>query len=574
MRNLRVGKKLIVSFIIVIILSVVVGAVGILGTLQTNSYVTELYLNQVIPIRNKSYAREYFQRLRSEQRNLIIEYGNPDAVNLIRAEIERQYGQFNAYMEDFRRYIITDEVMELFDIAMREAHAYVMLMERMAVAAENPNAVMADVKAIAAQAPTHARPAEEALIQMGVLRATQSEGVFNASGYMSRLTTIAIAVALVLAVVVSMIVARVLAAAIVPPLGAMTSFFKRAAEKGVLECNETEIEVLDKFKQSKDELGLLSASLGDFMREIRHQIELLTRIADGDITFTPNILSNEDVVGQSLATVVDSLNYMFSEINAASEQVASGSKQIANGAHSLAQGTTEQAASVTELSSAIAEIADQTKGNADMASKAYGLASAIILSAEKGSSQMGEMMKAVSDINLASQNISKVLKAIDDIAFQTNILALNAAVEAARAGQHGKGFAVVAEEVRTLAAKSAEAAKDTGSLISNSREKAEHGSKIARETADSLAEIVMGINESRDIIAEIATSSEAQSAGISQINLGIDQVADVITHNSATAEESAAAAQELSHQSEVLKNLLLRFRLQQQDIQELSDTTR
>ena len=570
MKNLRVGKKLFVSFITVIVLATVIGVAGILGTLQTNSYVSELYLNQVIPIREKSYAREYFQRLRSEQRNLIINYGDPEAILEIRTEIERQFGQFNAYMENFRRYIISDVVMELFNIAMSETHNYVQLMERMAAVAENPDAVMADVREIAAAAPTYSRPAEEALVQIGIIRAAQSEAVFNASEAMSRLTLIAIFSTLTVSIIVSVIVAKSLSTSIVPPLGAMTSFFKRAAEKGTLECNESELEVLKKFRQNKDELGLLSTSLDDFMREIIYQIELLTRIADGDINFKPHILSEEDVIGQSLTTVVDSLNYMFGEINAASEQVASGSKQIANGAQTLAKGTTEQAASVVELSSTIADISEQTKGNADMALKAAKLAGAIKINAEKGSGQMDEMVKAVSDINIASQNISKVLKAIDDIAFQTNILALNAAVEAARAGQHGKGFAVVAEEVRTLAAKSAEAARDTGSLISNSREKAEYGSKIARETADSLAEIVKGINESREIIAEIAASSESQSAGITQINLGIDQVADVITHNSATSEESSAAAEELSRQSDVLKSLLLRFRLLDQDIKELS----
>jgi methyl-accepting chemotaxis protein len=215
---------------------------------------------------------------------------------------------------------------------------------------------------------------------------------------------------------------------------------------------------------------------------------------------------------------------------------------------------------VQELSSSIAEIAQKTKDNAQMAERAATLGNDIKITAEKGSQQMDEMMLAVKDINTSSRNISKVIKSIDDIAFQTNILALNAAVEAARAGQHGKGFAVVAEEVRNLAAKSAESAKDTERLIADSIEKAELGSRIADETAASLTEIVEGIDESSQLVVEIAKSSEEQSAGITQVNRGIEQVAQVTQQNSATAQQSAAASQEMSGQSIMLEKLITQFK--------------
>ena len=176
---------------------------------------------------------------------------------------------------------------------------------------------------------------------------------------------------------------------------------------------------------------------------------------------------------------------------------------------------------------------------------------------------MDGMIRAVKEINDASHSIGNIIKTIDDIAFQTNILALNAAVEAARAGQHGKGFAVVAEEVRNLASKSADAARNTSDMIQDTIEKAELGSRIAGETAESLREIASGINESNQLVVEIARASEEQSLGISQINIGIDQVTQVIQQNSATAEESAAASEEMSGQSDMLKQLIEQFRIKE-----------
>ena len=254
---------------------------------------------------------------------------------------------------------------------------------------------------------------------------------------------------------------------------------------------------------------------------------------------------------------------IVSKIEALGERFTAESKNIAAGSQNLAQGSTEQAASVEELSGSVAEIAQKIQENSEMVQKAAALSHAIKTNADKGSRQMDDMISAVEGINEASQNISKVIKVIDDIAFQTNILALNAAVEAARAGQHGKGFAVVAEEVRNLASKSAEAAKGTGALIQNSMEKAQLGSRIASETAESFAGISSGIAESNRIIDEIADSTKEQAQSILQINIGIDQVAQVVQQNSATSEESAAAAAELSSHSEQLGDLIMQFKATQ-----------
>ena len=319
--------------------------------------------------------------------------------------------------------------------------------------------------------------------------------------------------------------------------------------------------------RSADEVGDLARVLEHAYSRLKGYIgeikERMQGLAEGDLITESSFDFQGDfiLIKDSINGIVRNLNQTMSEVNSSTSQVSTGAKQIADGAQMLAQGSTEQAAAVQELSFSISEIAQKTKDNAEMAGRAATLATSIMRNAETGSHQMDEMMEAVRDINQASQSISKVIKVIDDIAFQTNILALNAAVEAARAGQHGKGFAVVAEEVRNLAAKSAEAAKETGDMIQNSMDKAGLGAKIAEETAASLTEIVSGINESTRIVTEIAKLSGEQSASLEQINTGIDQVAQVVQQNSATAEQSAAASQQMSGQSNMLEQLIAQFKL-------------
>lgn len=314
------------------------------------------------------------------------------------------------------------------------------------------------------------------------------------------------------------------------------------------------------FKRLADAVNSTIQKLGVVVKEISGT---LSDIADGNIDIdTVRIYEgNFESISHSMNKIVDSLNHTLGEIHTAAEQVSTGAVQVADGSQLLAQGATEQASSVEELTAAVTQVAAQTKDNAENANHANTLVLQVKDSAVQGNTQMKEMLEAMAAINEASANISKVIKVIDDMAFQTNILALNAAVEAARAGQHGKGFAVVAEEVRNLAARSANAAKETTALIEGSIEKAQRGKEIAGSTAKALNEIVEGVSEAAELISGIAVSSNEQASGISQINIGINQVSEVVQTNSATSEESAAASQELSGQSELLKGLVDTFRL-------------
>ena len=384
-----------------------------------------------------------------------------------------------------------------------------------------------------------------------------AEETINTTATM-RIISIAIVIA---GVVISLLLALYISRLISRPLNTLSAFMKNAGATGDITLTPEDVANISEMAKVKDEIGQAINGCAAFVGHVTNISKELESIANGDLTTDIKLLSDSDTMGKSMKQMIENLNNMFVEINAATAQVSSGSKQVADGAQALAQGSTEQAASIQELSSSISEIAGKTKANATTAEKTSKLSETIKNSAEKGSNQMDEMITAVVDINEASKNISKIIKTIDDIAFQTNILALNAAVEAARAGQHGKGFAVVAEEVRNLASKSAQAAKDTGVMIQDSMAKAEFGAQIAEENAESLKEIVSGVNESSQMIGEIARASEEQSLGIQQINIGIDQVAQVVQQNSATAEESAAASEQMSSQSMMLEELIRQFKL-------------
>lgn len=318
---------------------------------------------------------------------------------------------------------------------------------------------------------------------------------------------------------------------------------------------------------SNDETGVMLTSLKtttDFMNEIITDIEsCLSEMSHGNLTVgsASNYKGDFKEIEQSIALILSSLNDTLGQINEASEQVSSGSDQVSSGAQALSQGATEQASSVEELAATITEISQQVKENARSAKEASSKAGTAGEEVIGSNQKMQALIAAMADISHSSQEIGKVIKTIEDIAFQTNILALNAAVEAARAGAAGKGFAVVADEVRNLASKSAEAAKGTTVLIESAVKAVANGTMLVDDTAKSLYSVVDGTKEVSVIVDKISSASDEQANAITQITTGIDQISAVVQTNSATAEESAAASEELSGQAQMLKHLVSKFRL-------------
>lgn len=320
---------------------------------------------------------------------------------------------------------------------------------------------------------------------------------------------------------------------------------------------------------AKDELGILAAQVRSLINKLHVIIDdeniFLAKMAEGD--FTVDSVCEEEYTGGfhpllvSFRGIAERLNDTMMQISQSSARVAIEAEQVSNGAQALAQGATEQAGSVQELATTLNEISNKVKQNADNARQANETAGNVSAKMNASNEKMQQMMQAMTDISDCSSEIGKIIKTIEDIAFQTNILALNAAVEAARAGMAGKGFAVVAEEVRSLASKSAEASKDTAVLIENSLKAVKNGTQIAGETAQSLRQAVNDVNEMTDMIGQISEASSTQADAIAQIMTGIDQISSVVQTNAATAEESAAASEEMSTQSQLMKSLAARFKL-------------
>lgn len=323
------------------------------------------------------------------------------------------------------------------------------------------------------------------------------------------------------------------------------------------------IDVTVKTDDEIGELGTVFNETVQYLGAIIGEIStILDEMADGNLTLEPKCTYHGDFdrIRISIENILENMNETIGGIGMAADQVAAGSTQVAHGAQLLAGGAVEQNEQVDELVSRIQQVSSVTQNNASECTSASQITMEVAEKLGESNQHMHEMVEAMSRINNSSEEIGKIIKTIEDIAFQTNILALNAAVEAARAGTAGKGFAVVADEVRNLASKSAEAASHTTTLIESSLVAVANGTRIAHETEKSLQEVVDTANQVTTIIEDIVRLSEEQVVEIGYISDGVEKISHVVQSNSATAEESAATSEELSGQAHTMNNLVGKFR--------------
>lgn len=555
--NLKISRKLLTGFFIVTALGLIIGVIGIVNILLLTRNEQNLYSDSTAGAITIGNAQEAFLNLRVSIRDLAL-HTTEDRTPYYNS-IQEGFATTEKYLNEYEKTIVRQQDRDNFNNLKTEYAQYKDTLSKI-VDASKAGRSSYELLTLITDSGTVATKTNDTIKMISNDNATTASDTIAKDTATSNMI-IAIMIAVVL---ISVFIATMLATYIARIVGRPISLAGVLAE--MLAVGDINFGAVVKgddrlLNQRKDEIGALCRAFDKLVAGISAQADAAREVAAGNLVTEIAVRSENDILGKSMTTLVDNLNNVVLSIMTASTQVASSAGLLSDSSIALSQGATEQASSVQQLTASLQEIASQTARNTSNAYKANELAQNAKKNAEVGNTQMNDMLNAMVDINTSSGSISKIIKVIDDIAFQTNILALNAAVEAARAGQHGKGFAVVAEEVRHLAARSAQAAKETTSLIENSINKVEVGTKLADATAGALAKIVHEVATAADLVDSIAIASNTQSAAIEQLNLGIMQVSQIVQNNAATSEESAAASEELSSQANQLNDIVRTFKV-------------
>lgn len=553
--NIKIRKKLILTFILVTLISSIGGVVGYIVLANTMGQYSKTLVNYGFSQGDVGLCNTEFNNDLILLRDIIIQKDRTDMLKT-QQKIVQSMAKLQQYLKRIKPEMVTDSEVKYYETIESSLDEFIPTQDQVVQMALSNNT--SDAYSTLSQSVPLAKQVSASINSLVEEKTTFGKQI---SKDLSRYGTVAktiIPCAIALSIFLSIIIALTISRGISKPISELVQVSQKMAQGDL----SAKIEI-----KTKDEIGQLSAAFAETVEILNRYISdiksKLAGVEKGDLTISKDIKYKGDFVQLigSIEGIVQFMNCTIFKMWESSQQVANSSKQVSDGAQALAQGTVEQASSIEQLSASIAEISSQISGNSNHATKASSDVNRVSLEIETCNQSMQHMIEAMAKINDSSSQIGKIIKTIENIAFQTNILALNASVEAARAGNAGKGFAVVADEVRNLANQSSAAAKDTTALIQNSICEVESGNQIAEKTAQSLQRVVESAKVVSETVEHISKATVKQSDAIRQINAGIEQISGVVQTNSATAEESAAASAELSEQAQMMKALAEQFRL-------------
>lgn len=557
MKNLKVSKKLTISYAIILTLLIMSCVVSIVDFIRLGGQIETFYDGPFTVNGSASVINSNFERMqKSVYRSIsntdseIVKEAITDARNCA-AIIQEELPVVKAH------FLGDQQIIDRLDAAL--AKLAPMREHVLTLASENQKAEAADY-----MEHNNILAIQEAQVELNsLIESGNKKGENLVSGLREKQAKAVFTVILLggISVAVSVVFGVYITRGITQPVTELEQA-ARAMAKG-------EFSAVHVAYNSRDELGSLAGDIRSMMKTLtdvlQNETYILNEMAEGN--FSVHSERDEYYIGEfeqlmrSMKKINRGLSELLLQISQSADNVAAGSEQVSSSSQNLAQGTTEQAASVEELTGMMSEISDQAYRNSRDAQEASEKAQMVKENATESSRSMQEMVKAMAEISGKSDEIRKIVKTIEDFSFQTNILALNAAVEAARAGDRGKGFSVVANEVRSLANQSSAASKSTAALIQSSLQAVENGRKIANETDNALAEVVSGIDNVSELLFHITDASSKQFDANRQVTENINLISEVVQTNSATAEECAAASEELASQAQLLKELVSHFKL-------------